>query len=133
MLYVPTTDISGIETLLDLNEVNLFGFQKHVFNTLIESILLGIEKNDEFPPVFVTTLNNKDFFLTYVFNPYLREFDGGHHRAKAHYLAKKPLKCKIIPFEFKAKNCTIHLEKIKIIKDTNKEFYYYHKNKCFYR
>jgi hypothetical protein len=81
---------------LDLHKNQLFGFQPWAQEKHIEDILEGISLGGNFPAVPVYRTLDGKFYLAL---DKRREdkpsvVDGGHHRAIAHYQARKPLKCK---------------------------------------
>ena len=114
---------------LDLNSVDLFGWERKKSDLVIDSIVRGIEAGDEFPavPVMVisegkaavnegeTTINEGKYLLDkfparsvivkgkYQLDSIILKYhpsisgpwDGGHRRALGHYIANKPLKCRI--------------------------------------
>lgn len=69
---------------LNLNDVNLRGHEREKSDLVIDSIVRGIEAGDEFPAVNVIKLSETEFELT-----------DGHNRALGHYIANKPLKCRL--------------------------------------
>ncbi len=73
-----------IISFLDLNKVDLFGWESPQSIQSVDAIVRGIENNDVFPPVFVLRLEEDVFRL---FTP-----DGGHTRAIGHYIANQPLR-----------------------------------------
>jgi len=38
---------------LDLNVIKLFGWERQVYDKLLESIIKGIEQNAKFPPIYI--------------------------------------------------------------------------------
>ncbi|MEK6898608.1 MAG: hypothetical protein AABW79_00750 [Nanoarchaeota archaeon] len=106
---------------LDWNVDLLFGFENRVLSEGIESIRKGIALGDKIPPVIVETYYNPilqefenitgivdctgapdiDFDKSRIYrlsdsviHPKTLVLDGGHHRAVAHYLERKPLPCR---------------------------------------
>jgi len=105
---------------LDLNEVNLWGFEDKKSEKVIESIVLGIEAEDDFPAVQVYRLDDTNYQLTYFEDPTNSNFvDGGHNRAVAHYIANKPLKCRLYD-ELKSKFMFFKIQKSIIIDDIDR-------------
>ena len=81
---------------LDLNKVNLYGWEKKKSDLVIDSIVRGIEADDNFEdPVLVYRIDENTYQLTLEEN-YYGEIDCGHRRAVGHYIANKPLKCVIV-------------------------------------
>ena len=91
---------------LDLNVISILGFH-HVSSSKIERIIEDIEKNAEFPPVFLVPVGEPDelkYRLTMLNDyhdclnniPSLKRNKGGHHRSAAHYIENKPMKCLIL-------------------------------------
>jgi len=83
---------------LDLDEVELWGWEDSKSDLVIDAIVRGIEAGDDFPAVPVVRL--KDGYCLW---PFARlkggrsSFtDGGHHRAAGHYIAGEPLKCRVV-------------------------------------
>jgi hypothetical protein len=83
---------------LDLNKVRLLGFEREVLSSKIEEMVQSIEVGDnDFPPVPVKRFDNTNYALTHQPVKGQRgKADGGHHRAVAHYIANRPLKCRLI-------------------------------------
>ena len=96
------TEIGDI-IFLDLDKVNLFGWEKYKSDKVVfyvaERALLG----DDFPPVPVVKIDKETYQLDFSSrriydSEILGEIlirDGGHKRAVGHYLAGLPLKCSI--------------------------------------
>ena len=79
---------------LDLNRVTLIGFQRNVSDLRIEVLVNGIEAGNDIPPVRVYRINESLYQLTMLNRSDCGcGKDGGHHRAVAHYILNKPLKC----------------------------------------
>ncbi|MBI4177631.1 MAG: hypothetical protein HY516_04685 [Candidatus Aenigmarchaeota archaeon] len=84
----PPTVMTGETNFLDLNEVELYGWETFKNAMLIDSMVRGIEAGDDFPPVHVNRFSDTEYRLTV-------SRDGGHKRAVAHYITGRPLKVKI--------------------------------------
>ena len=89
---------------LDLDKTVLKGFQRLVVggnlvncvNTqLITEMFNLINKKFIFPPVPVTE-ENGTFYLTFLYDRESKKYDGGHHRAIAHWLKGEPLECRYL-------------------------------------
>ncbi len=84
------------EIYLDLQEVDLYGWERYKSQTLVDSLLRGIAMGDVFPPVPV--VQNDGFYSldSFAHDARFSQSDireGGHTRAIAHYLARKSLRC----------------------------------------
>ncbi|MFH1358550.1 MAG: hypothetical protein ABIH37_01540 [archaeon] len=81
----------GREIFLDLDKVRLYGSETDAKSEkVIRAIIIGIYMGDMFPPVPVCQTKDGEFEL-------LRSnYGGGHHRALAHYRAKRPLRCTLV-------------------------------------
>lgn len=87
---------------LDLNKVDLYGWEREKSDLVIDSIVRGIEAGDDFPAVPVMMINEGKYQLDDIILKYHHSFtgtfnpvDGGHRRALGHYIANQPLKCRI--------------------------------------
>jgi len=84
------------EINLDLNKVELRVFEREVYDVIVDNMIKDIEVGNEFPPVPVYRIGENCYCLT----PGLRDergfVEGGHHRAVAHYIANKPLRCRLV-------------------------------------
>ena len=76
---------------IDLNEVQLYGFQSACNIILVDAIIRGIKVGDRFAPLDVLELDEETFMLA---------GSGGHHRAVGHYINNSPLKVRVIGKEF---------------------------------
>lgn len=81
---------------LNLDEVDLFGWEEGKSVKAIARMVRKIEADKELPPVFVAVVEGK-YVLSACPEFRYREPEnyGGHHRALAHYISKIPLKCQI--------------------------------------
>ncbi len=79
--------------LLDLHAVDFYGFQSELDSDNLASILRGVDAGDSFDPLAVRrVLEREIYFLdATVVNANSGRPEGGHHRAYAHLLRKKPL------------------------------------------
>ncbi len=75
----------GEITYLDLDKVELYGWETFKDVMFIDSMVRGIEAGDDFPPVHVNKFSDTEYRLAV-------SRDGGHRRAVAHYVAGRPLK-----------------------------------------
>lgn len=108
-------DDLGSIVYLNLEFVTLYGFENGNSDIVIDSIIKGIENGDEFPPVFVVRFPDNSYRIVAETDPLDDTNYGGHHRAIAHYIAGKPLKCLVIEdcylenyqFKIKIENLTI--------------------------
>ena len=82
---------------LDLNKITLYGCEPTKSELVIEAIINGIEAGDEFPLVDVIRITDDIYHLADA-PPKLRILCtyGCHNRTLGHYIASKPLKCRII-------------------------------------
>ncbi len=86
------------ELFLDLHKVELYGWEKYKSKNLVYSLLEGIEQGDNFPPVSVVSARDFYYLDQLIFDRRFSQgkvLDGGHTRAYAHYILKKPLRCSI--------------------------------------
>ena len=88
-----------IHTRLNLNRIDLFGWEQKKSIETIEDIIKKIERSHLFSPVPVVWDGNR-FYLDPSIevrkrNTRFKVVDGGHNRAVAHYIANKPLKVRI--------------------------------------
>lgn len=84
---------------LDLNVVEILGFEKRKHCSDVEKIIRGIENKVDFPPVFLVPVGKPDelkYRLTLLHDYVRRSNFGGHRRAIAHYIENKPMKCLIL-------------------------------------
>ena len=79
--------------LLDLHEVELYGWERLKSRKLIDCIRVGVERGDRFDPLYVWKVSEVEYCLDVrrVNQENIDELDGGHHRAYAHWLAHRPL------------------------------------------
>ncbi|MBI4919270.1 hypothetical protein HY837_05020 [archaeon] len=104
---------------LDLEQVDLLGFQEEVVEEVVNSIIKGIKQGGNFPPVFVTKVDEKTYTINCKQDPSDDSNRGGHHRALAHYKTKTRLKCLITAYN-PAENLSrfsIHIKDCKLKKD----------------
>jgi len=95
--------MDGDIVFLDLNKVRLFGFERETLASKVDRMIKSIEAGDEdFPPVPVKKFNKSTYALTHQPDS-TGKADGGHHRAVAHYIANKPLKCMLVEGKYKWK------------------------------
>ncbi len=82
------------EIELNLREIDLRGWETHVSDLLVDSYVKGIEMRDVFPsvPVVQISQNLYDLYRGCIDPNNL----GGHHRAVAHFIANRPLKCEVV-------------------------------------
>ena len=82
---------------LDLNVVSILGFH-NVDAPHLESIIKCIKEGAEFPPVFLVPVepNELVYRLTILADYHIDSNFGGHHRAVAHYIENKLMKCLIL-------------------------------------
>jgi len=89
--------MEGTIQYLNLNQVQLFGFESKKSDKIIDSMVRGIEAGDEFPAVPVKQFDDISFTLSrFPAEEHAYITDGGHNRAIAHYIANKPLKVIIL-------------------------------------
>lgn len=96
------------ELLLDLHAVHLRGWERRKNQFTVESICHAIDAGDALPPVPVVLGKYRRFGLfgeketayyldmDILCSPDAERVDGGHHRAVAHWIKKKPLLCTLI-------------------------------------
>lgn len=89
------SQVSGIETEINLGKTKLYGFQRGVFRNGIEDIRRKIREEFQFPRVNVIA-SGGDFYLAFLVDDRTWKPDGGHHRAYAHYLEQKPLSVRVV-------------------------------------
>lgn len=75
----------GEEFDLDFDREELFGFQASVYCETIASIIERINDGSDIFPVQVKKVRDGYALCD--------SFDGGHHRAVAHYIEGRPLRC----------------------------------------
>ena len=89
---------------LDLNQVTLLGFERQNLFSKVEKMVQAIEAGDNnFPPVPVKRFDYFTYALTHEPDK-IGNADGGHHRAVAHYIANKPLKCRLVEENIRWRN-----------------------------
>ncbi len=82
---------------LDLNKVDLYGFEHGVNDLYIDEMINSILEDVEFPPVSVLKINNSTYHLVKLPDPKNPDrIDAGHHRSVAHYICSEPLKCRLV-------------------------------------
>src|SRR3989338_7529627 len=107
------------ETELDLEEVDLRGWETHVSDLLVASYIKGIEMGDVFPNVPVVRVSQNCYDLYR--GSLSRNNFGGHHRAVAHLIAKVRLRCQVIPEHdpsWQESGVRISIKKVLLYKDT---------------
>ncbi len=87
--------MSASTFFLDLDSVVLLGFQKLVSDLEIDSLIKGINAGDGFEPVVVERVGRTTYRIASVHDYSAGGVHGGHHRAIAHYIESKPLKCRL--------------------------------------
>lgn len=102
--------MAGNETYIDLRKVRLYGWEGQKSDLAIGSFLEGIEAGDIFPPVKVSRSGRKTYWI-------MPSEDGGHHRAVAHYLSGKPLRCEVINNQKVEMKRPVLVSEIRIVKD----------------
>jgi len=80
---------SGGEFYLDLNKNRLNGDHNGVMTLDVGLMVEGVELGHDFPAVDVSLGSDGSYRIE-------NTLDGGHHRAVAHYIAGKPLKCNLV-------------------------------------
>ncbi|MBI2671661.1 hypothetical protein HYX16_01880 [Candidatus Woesearchaeota archaeon] len=78
------------EVLLDLDKVDLYGWETHKSAQTIAALVRGINAGDEFKPVPVQKRNDKEYDLAP--NSDIDQGFGRHNRALAHYICGVPLR-----------------------------------------
>ena len=73
----------------------MYGWEKYKSDKVIDYLISRIEACDEFPAVCVEKIEDDVYYLSRSMYNGLdtSNLNGGHHRAVAHYIANKPLKC----------------------------------------
>ena len=104
---------------LDLDKVELYGFEKFKHVKVIANMVREIEAEADFPPVYVAKLENKKYALSGYYDEVERTLRGddnygGHHRALAHWIAGKPLKCQLTKNYWKISKCNLNIKNIKL-------------------
>ena len=102
---------------LDLNEVDLFGWESQKSDLVIDSIIKGIEAGDDFPHVPVYRINDKCYSLIRDIDYETGTIEGGHHRAVGHYIANKPLKCSIYSNKIRSRLHNFNIKNILLVND----------------
>jgi hypothetical protein len=116
-------------TFLDLNKVDLYGWESAKSDLVINSIFCGALARDNFPPVPVVKISEKIYQLDsrvgkcYEINGN-DEFicDGGHKRSVGHYIANVPLKV-IITRNFFKLTVDVNIKNIELIDDQDAILY----------
>ena len=97
---------------LDLDKVELYGFETSKYVWAIAQMVRDIESGADFPPVYVTKVNDTKYVLSGYYSSYeVVDNYGGHHRVLAHWIAGKPLKC-IITKNYWKNVCTLNIKDI---------------------
>lgn len=94
--YTKVSQVSGIETELDLHKVKLYGFQRKVVRQSVEDIQRRIRNKENLPRVCVIAQNPTEYYMACLFEDGTGRIDGGHHRAYAHFIQFEPLPVKIV-------------------------------------
>lgn len=87
---------------LDLSSTPLYGFEREQNDLTLDALIKAIERNIVLPPVPVFEFEGNYYLSSSAKiqisfgGKYLELLDGGHHRAVAHFIAKKPLLCKLV-------------------------------------
>jgi hypothetical protein len=117
--FFGTSDgVTGIKTSLDLCKNELFGFQYTVSPTRIDNYCKLIRSGAEFPRVCVTTADNQSYHIAFLTDPKNGKPDGGHHRAYAYFLEKRPLPVKIIPLCYQNRRSRIPIQDMTFTEET---------------
>lgn len=105
--------------LLDLNKVVLYGFEPFKSDLVIDALCNGIMHGDQFPIIPVRQDTPWEYELTRVTPPnFPFEFDGGHHRAVAHFIMGVPLRCTLVKtVESIPSSLKVDIRKIHIVDD----------------
>ena len=99
---------------LDLNKVNIFGFEMEKDIATVARMVRNVESGADFPPVYVTKIDDKNYILS-GYEVSEENNYGGHHRALAHWIVGKPLKCIMTENYWKGKyNCNGNIKDIKL-------------------
>lgn len=132
----------GEEIYLDLNLVDLFCDSRDGWKSdlCIDSIIKGIESGDEFPAVPIVKLKDRMYSLTldayvlyYSYGKGERATDGGHNRAIVHFIANKPLRCKLGDWRPLPVNRRKHVKDMLIEEEYDNELQKRRIRKGFYR
>jgi hypothetical protein len=87
----------GMIFYLDLHMNQLFGWERVKSKEYVDSIIDGIKRGAVFPSVPVhRTIDNKFYLSLNVKKEGSSTVDGGHNRAIAHYITRKPLKVELL-------------------------------------
>jgi hypothetical protein len=113
--YTKVSQVSGIETELDLYKVRLYGFQKGVFRKNVEDIRERIKAGEMFQRVNVIQQSDSEFYMAFLINDEDGKPDGGHHRAYAHYLENKVLPVRIVEKQYICHPSWILINDIKLV------------------
>jgi len=83
---------------LNLDEVELYGWEKEKSWYTIDAIVRGIELGDDFPAVKVIRRMDGSYEIASTAKLVGGKIigDGGHSRATGHYIGGKPLKCMVV-------------------------------------
>ena len=96
------------ETKIDLNKVQVVGFEPSRSFSKVESMVLGLERGGSLPVVDVVRVSDSSYELVYgasshqsyvdsdCFCPF-RDLYGGHHRTLAYWFANIPMSVRIFP------------------------------------
>lgn len=100
---------------LDLQAVDLYGWERDKSSALVRNLQAGIRSGWEFPSVPVVRFNYGFQLVPYGVNE-VNLCDGGHHRAVAHYMEKRPLKCRLVENEGSVAN-RMHIRDIQLVEE----------------
>lgn len=87
--------------MLDLSTTVLYGWEREKSDLTVDALVRAIEQNTVFSPVPVFKFEG-DYYLSYSTltkskdDPDWKLTDGGHNRAVAHFIARKPLLCRLV-------------------------------------
>ena len=82
------------EFSLDLNKINLFGWEDKKSERVIDYLVYRIGQNDELPLVDVLKVNETTYILDYIEKHSQNCAKGGHHRTLAYYITNRKLRCR---------------------------------------
>ena len=93
---------------IDLQKTVLLGFQRMPFGAngelipavddlVIVEIIKGIQTGADFQPIIVEheVQHAGEYQISFYYNHTLGHYEGGHHRAIAHYIEGVPLRCRL--------------------------------------
>ncbi|MFA7707939.1 MAG: hypothetical protein WCX73_03245 [Candidatus Pacearchaeota archaeon] len=88
--------MSDKEIYLNLNKVELVGWEYNKSFDKVARFVEDIKKGDSFPSVPVKKIKDNLYSLIYISERWDFIEDGGHNRAVAHYITNKSLKCNLV-------------------------------------